>query len=285
MTLDLDRLRDLRVEDDSVLYRRQEARLYALSVGFGSNSMDERELDFVTDLPSFKSVPSMATIFANVIMDLTRYCGLERPELALHGEQRLEIFKPLPDQAELSISGTIPAVYDRGAAKGAEIHMVAEARLNTEDKPVYRATYVTIARGDGGFGGPPPNRANSIRRTPSSQADKVWEFPIPNNQALIYALNGDPNPIHVEPKAARDAGFDQPLLHGLATYGMACRAVLAEYCDYDPTRMKSLDVRFSAPVFPGDTLTIQMWRLGEGVAFQATVRDAIVLKNGFSRVL
>lgn len=266
-------------------YSRRDARLYALSVGFGTDPLDERELDFVTDRPGFKSVPTMATIFADVILELSLACDLERPELAVHGVQKLECFAPLPDSAELEIGGAITEIYDRGADRGAELHMVAEARLRAANEPLFRATYVTIARGDGGFGGPAPVH-NTANRNPTTDPDTLREFDLPRNQALLYSLNGDPNPIHTQPAMARRAGFDAPILHGLCTYGMACRAVLATYCDYDPTSMKSFDARFSAPVFPGETLVFELWSVDDGVSFRATSRErgVVVLKDGFSRI-
>lgn len=286
MTIDVDSLTGGRIVASRRAYTRRDARLYALSIGFGTDPLNELELDFVSDRPTFKSVPTMASIFADVVFELTDVCQLQHPELALHGEQRLEIYSPLPDVAELDIQGSIAAIYDRGPRRGAEIHMVAEARLQGEAAPLYRATYVTIARGDGGFGGDKPDRSGRDQRVPASAPETVWKFPIGRNQALLYSLNGDANPIHTQPRIAKQAGFDAPILHGLGTYGMACRAVLMSFCAGDPEPMKSFDVRFSAPVFPGETLAVEMWRSVDGVAFQGRVleRDVVVLKKGFSRI-
>ena len=286
MKIDVDKLMSSGAATSQHSYTRRDARLYALSIGFGVDPMNEQELDFVSERPTFKSVPTMASIFADVILELTNVCQLQHPELALHGEQKLEIFSPLPDAAELNVQGSIAAVYDRGPKRGAEIHMLAEARLQGEAYPLYRATYVTIARGDGGFGGDEPDRNARASRIPDSAPESTWEFHIGQNQALLYSLNGDPNPIHTQPRIARRAGFETPIMHGLGTYGMACRAVLMNYCPTDPSAMKSFDVRFSAPVFPGETLAVDMWQLADGVAFQARVmeRDVVVLKNGFSQI-
>lgn len=285
MPVDIEHLTTLSVDRKVRVYSRREARFYALSVGFGSDALDEQELDYVTDRSGFKCVPSMATIFADVILDLSLACDLERPELAVHGQQRLELFAPLPDAAELEVGGSITAIYDRGADKGAEIHMLAEGRLHGSSEPLYRATYVTVARGDGGFGGPAP-AYDARQQIPDRGPDAVREFDVPRNQALLYSLNGDPNPIHTQPAMARRAGFDVPILHGLCTYGLACRAVLGAYCDYDPIPMESFDARFSAPVFPGETLVFELWSVDDGVAFRAKSRerDVLVLKDGFSRI-
>ncbi len=285
MCLDIDSLSALTVNKQVRAYSRKDARLYALSVGFGSDPLDEQELDFVTDRPGFKCVPTMATVFADVILELSAACELEHPELVVHGVQKLDCFAPLPDAGELEIGGRITEVYDRGAERGAEIHMVAEASLRGTAAPLFQATYVSIARGDGGFGGPAPPR-DAARPVPSSGPDDVRVFDVPRNLALLYSLNGDPNPIHTQPGMARRAGFDTPILHGLCTYGMACRAVLAAFCDYDPAPMKSFGGRFSAPVFPGDTLVFELWSAEDGVAFQArsSGRDVTVLKDGYSRI-
>jgi acyl dehydratase len=286
MTIDVDSLIGSDIVTSRRAYTRRDTQLYALSIGFGADPMNDPELDYVSDRPTFKSVPTMASTFADVILELTDNCQLQHPELALHGEQKLEIFSPLPDMAELDIQGSIAAVYDRGRQRGAEIHMVAEARVQGETAPLYRATYVTIARGDGGFGGDEPDYSAREKRIPTSEPESVWEFPIGRNQALLYSLNGDPNPIHTQPHIAKRAGFTAPILHGLGTYGMACRAVLMTHCAGDPAAMRSFDVRFSAPVIPGETLLVDMWRLADGVAFQARVRerDVVVLKSGFSQI-
>lgn len=284
MSLDVQELTEGFTLNDHWTYTRRDARLYALSVGFGTDPLDEAELSFVCATRSFKTVPTMATSFSDVILALTNACNLKRPELALHGEQRLELFAPLPESARLDIKGYIPAIYDRGE-RGAEIHMVAEGHVEGISEPLYRATYVTIARGDGGFGGEPPDFSRARNRIPDRSPDKVWDYSLAPNQALIYSLNGDPNPIHTQPSDARQAGFDAPIMHGLGTYGMACRAVLMSYLDADPSRMRCFDVRFSAPVFPGETLLVDMWQLDDGISFQGRVqeRDAIVLKNGYCR--
>jgi len=282
MSIDASKLAGLTVGPRRVDYSRQDARLYALSIGMGSDPMFEPELDFVTDRPGFRTVPTMATIFADVIMDLTLACELDRPELALHGQQKLELLKPLPDAASLEFTGSIPALYDRGPDRGAEIHMQAEARLAGETGPLWRATYVTIARGDGGFGGPPPPRLER-RAIPDRAPDVTYACHVAPSQALLYSLNGDPNPIHVQPRIARKAGFERPILHGLCTYGMTCRALLASCVDFDSDRIRQFDARFTAPVTPGDELLFEFWLESSTVLFQVTSRDLgrPVLKDGW----
>ena len=281
--MNVEELKNIRLEQRQVSYTRRDARLYAFSLGFGRDPTNENELDFVVERRGFKTVPTMAAIFADVIMDLTLACKLKRPELALHGEQKLRLFAPLPGAADLEVGGHIPAIFDRGASRGAEIHMVAEAKLAGSDQALYRATYVTIARGDGGFGGEAPPRRTDSQTAPDRGPDHTWESVVRPDQALLYALNGDPNPIHTEPDIAVKAGFDKPILHGLCTYGIACRALLETVCDFHPSRITDFNVRFSAPVFPGETLVVESWNEQGGVRFQARVRERnqLVLKQGF----
>jgi acyl dehydratase len=282
MAIDPQKLLKMKLPPRLRTYTRQDARLYALSTGFGSNPLAEPELDFVTDRKGFKTVPTMASIFADVILDLTLACELQRPELALHGQQLLQLFAPLPDAATLEITGSVSALFDRGEARGAEIHMQAEARIQGSNELLYRTTYVTIARGDGGFGGSKPVLQSERHRVPDRSADHRCEVQTQANQALLYALNGDPNPIHTQPRIASKAGFDAPILHGLCTYGLAFRALMASCCSYEAAKTKRFDVRFSAPVIPGDTLGFEFWRLDEGIAFQASSQQngKLVLKEG-----
>ena len=286
MALNRKKLLGITAGPSRVNYTRRDSRLYALSVGFGSDPLFEPELDFVTDRTSFKIVPSMASIFATVIIDLTEACELDHPELELHGEQKLEILQPLPDHAELEVTGSIPAIFDRGEKRGAEIHMQAEARIAGQGEPLYRATYVTIARGDGGFDGPPPEHRPVKRDIPDRAPDHVFRYPCRPDQALLYALNGDPNPIHTQPRIAATAGFRAPILHGLCTYGIACRALLATCCSFESNRIREFDARFSSPVTPGDLLVFDFWKEDNAILFQASNENdgRFVLKNGWCRL-
>lgn len=283
MAINPEKLLRLTLPPRQRVYTRQEARLYALSTGFGGDPMLEAELDFVSDRKGFKTVPTMASIFADVILDLTLACELMRPELALHGQQKLEMFAPLPDAATLEISGSIPAIFDRGEKRGAEIHMVAEARVQGSGELLYRTTYVTIARGDGGFGGARPELHSERKRVPDRPADHRYAFQTSPNQALVYSLNGDPNPIHTQPRIAAKAGFERPILHGLCTYGLAYHALMASCGSYESTSTRRFDARFSAPVTPGELLNFEFWQLDTGIAFQASspAENRLVLKEGY----
>jgi len=138
-----------------------------------------------------------------------------------------------------------------------------------------------FARGDGGFGGPSKSAA-VLHVIPERKPDIVHVFETRRDQALLYRLNGDRNPLHAQPEFAKRGGFPAPILHGLCSYGVACRAVLASVCDYDPARMKSFDVRFTSPVFPGETIATDIWVDGEVVSFRSRVeaRGITSLNNG-----
>jgi len=142
-------------------------------------------------------------------------------------------------------------------------------------------TATFFARGDGGFGGPSEGQPEP-HPIPARAPDASIDIPTRVDQAVIYRLSGDYNPLHIDPAFAKMAGFPRPILHGMCTYGITCRAVLQTYADYDGARIKSHQARFSAPVFPGETITVDLWRDGDVVSFEARVqaRGVTVIKNG-----
>jgi len=199
----------------------------------------------------------------------------------LHAEQRLQLHRPLPAAADLFVNKRIVDVFDRGPSRGAMILFEADGRLAKDDTAIFSLGMTVVARGDGGFGGvpgsaPPPHRA------PRREPDLSCETGTRVDQALLFRLNGDRNPLHADPRTASEAGFQVPILHGLCTYGIACRAILQTICDYDYTLIEAFDARFSAPVMPGDTIRTDMWQDGNIVSFRcsAVERDVIVMRNG-----
>jgi acyl dehydratase len=180
----------------------------------------------------------------------------------------------------------VTEIIDKGPGKGA---LVFSERLVTDQESgekIATATQTTFCRGDGGFGGAP-------RETPLPHAipvrppDLVCDLPTRPEAALIYRLSGDPNPLHVDPTVAEAAGFPRPILHGLATFGVACHAILKTICGYDPARLTAIAGRFSAPVFPGETIRTEMWNDDGLVSFRARVldRDVIALNNGRAEIV
>jgi acyl dehydratase len=200
--------------------------------------------------------------------------------MVVHGEQKVELHKPLPVFGSFTAEGRTTGAFDKGKDKGA---VIVNETIWTDDKGEKVATLTgsTFARGDGGFGGPSEG-APEPHQVPTRAPDLSLDFATRPDQALIYRLNGDRNPLHSDPDVARQAGFPRPILHGLCTYGITCRAVLVGITGYEADQILSHQVRFSAPVFPGDVITVDMWKDGKAISFEARVkeRNVTVIKNG-----
>jgi len=191
------------------------------------------------------------------------------------------VHRPLSPKDELTTESRLVEVVDKGKDKGALLFNETVWR-DSKGAPVVTLGGTTFARGDGGFGGPAEGGPKP-HTAPDRAPDKTVSLVTRPEQALIYRLNGDRNPLHSDPDMARKAGFQRPILHGLCTYGVTCRAVLQAYCDFDPTRLKAHDVRFSSPVYPGETVVVRMWKDGETVSFEAGVAErpgVTVIKGG-----
>jgi len=255
--------------------------LYALGIGMGQDPMNLDELPFVYE-SGLKGVPTMATCMAWGGGPSVGDMGINYM-LVVHGEESVEIHKPLPTEATIATDGKVLGVFDKGEGKGAVI--VIETTMSDAKNGDKLATLTSsiFARGDGGFGGPSEG-APTPHKVPDRTPDASLDFATKEDQALIYRLSGDRNPLHADPAIAKMAGFPRPILHGLCTYGITCRAVMAAFADMDPARIKSHAIRFSSPVFPGETITVDLWRDGDVVSFEARVkeRDVVVAKNGKS---
>ncbi|HEX3919730.1 MAG TPA: MaoC/PaaZ C-terminal domain-containing protein [Caulobacteraceae bacterium] len=260
--------------------------LYALGVGVGQEApTDPDELQFVYE-EGLRALPTMAAVLA--------YPGFwaQEPKYRLtwqqilHGEQSIEIHRPLPVAGRLVGTTTIDAVYDKGPGKGALL--LASRRIFAEGvgEPLATVRQTSFLRGDGGFGGD-SDGAPKPHATPDRPPDRVLEVRTRIDQALLYRLSGDYNPLHVDPKVAAAGGFQVPILHGLATYGIVGRALLRLDGPSRPETVRRLDVRFSSPVYPGDRLELDVWREGaHRLAFRARVpeRGLTVLQNGLMEV-
>jgi acyl dehydratase len=201
--------------------------------------------------------------------------------MVVHGEQRLTMHKPLPSAATIISDERVTGVVDKGPGKGALIFTEKVIRLKDTNELLCTTGGTIFARGDGGIGGPSTGGPEP-HAIPSRAADVTCETDTRPDQALLYRLSGDRNPLHSDPNIAKMAGFPRPILHGLCSYGTACRAVLQTICKYDHTMIAGFDVRFSAPVFPGETIVTEMWKDGKIVSFRSKVkeRDVVVLNNG-----
>jgi acyl dehydratase len=197
--------------------------------------------------------------------------------MLVHGEQGIELMGAIPAAGELESTGRVSAIWDKG--KGAVIEMVSESKLVATGEPLLRTRSSVFIRGEGGFGG---ERGPSVDfQAPTRAPDHEVTYTTREDQALTYRLSGDRNPLHSDPAFAKMAGFDTPILHGLCTYGFTGRALLHTLCEGDSARFKSMDGRFSKPVYPGDSLTVAMWVDGQECTFQTRNQDGdIVLDQG-----
>jgi len=280
--MNLDALREHEFETTVTPYTDRDVMLYALSLGVCDDPLDENELPFVYE-KNLRALPSMTAVLAHP----GAWIANEKFDVnfvrLLHGEQRAEYVKPLPPAGELRGDYRVRAVVDKGADKGALVYFDKILSENLSGDRLCTVSSTLFLRGDGGCGGfgeAPEGLANVPEREP----DFVDELPTSNRAALLYRLNGDRNPIHADPDIARKAGFDVPILHGLCAYGICGFAVLRKAFDYDTARMKSLDLRFSSPVLPGETLRVEGWKTDGGVAFQARVKErhALAITGGFA---
>ncbi len=279
MALDYDHLMATSVVDLRFSYRDTETILYALSIGIGRDPLDRVELPFVSEFDGPPStLPAMATVLVPDMFppDL----GWDFSQVR-HVEQRMQLYRPLPPAADLLINKRIAAVYDRGPKLGAIVMFEAEGRLATDNTALFTIGNTIVARGDGGFGGP-NGKGPKPHRAPRREPDLSCDIGTRRDQALLYRLTGDRNPLHANPTLANSVGFEVPILHGLCTYGVACHAILKTICDYDSTLITGMDARFSAPVLPGDTITTDMWQDGNIVSFQCSVKERglLVVRNG-----
>ena len=263
-------------EGQAFSWNAKDAIIYALGVGMAADPMDENELAFVYE-KDLKPVPTMAGVVAwGAGAGPTGVNYL----LVVDGERKIVFHKPMTVQGSVTAKSRILGAWDKGAGKGAVI--VSETTLSNEaGEPVLTITGSTFARGDGGFGGPSEGQPEA-HAVPQRAPDMSVDIPTSPDQALIYRLSGDRNPLHCDPAVAKAAGFPRPILHGMCTYGVTCRAVLQTYAGYDPSKFKSHQARFSSPVFPGETITVDLWKDGEVISFEARIKDrgVTVIKNG-----
>ncbi len=278
MALDYDKLMSLKRSGDRFSYTDRETMLYAIGIGMSRDPYDESELAYTFERTKLKTVASMATVLQRV--PLLKDCGYDYTKV-VHGEQRLMLERPLEPEGDISVDSRVVSAFDKGPGKGAIINTELVARDAASGEKLYTLVSTTFARGDGGFGGP-AGSGPEPHRLPDRKPDLTAAAETRLDQALLYRLNGDRNPLHADPELAKRVGFPVPILHGLCTYGTACRTVLREVCKYDHTRIRGFDVRFSSPVYPGETILTDMWVDGAVVSFRCRLkeRDVTVINNG-----
>jgi acyl dehydratase len=254
--IDPERALQAEIRDCVLSWTTEDVILYQLAVGAGAAPTVPGELEYVLEdrlkvLASFAVIPGVTLRFAA----LQELPGVDiDPAMILHGEQDLEIFGPLPPAAEITHSSRVTNVFDKG--KGAIIEL--ETTGAAADKPLFRHRTSAFVRGEGGFGGPAGPRAGNA--APDRAPDIEVESATLPQQALLYRLTGDRNPLHADPEFAKLGGFDQPILHGMCSYGIVCKAVVDEALDGDVGAVARYQARFAGVVFPGETIVTRMWR-------------------------
>ncbi|HVM52574.1 MAG TPA: MaoC/PaaZ C-terminal domain-containing protein [Acidimicrobiales bacterium] len=242
----------------------KDALLYAVGVGAGTS-----ELPFTTENSkgiTQQVLPTFAVIAGAGAPAMAAAGDIDFTQL-VHGEQAFELAGPIPVEGTVSTTSRITGIYDKG--KGAVIATESTSVDAKTAEPRFTTRSSVYIRGAGGFGGDrgPSGGGNE---PPDRTPDVEISYQTLPDQALVYRLSGDRNPLHSDPEFAKLAGFDRPILHGLCTYGFTGRALLHGLCDGDPARFRSMAGRFSSPVFPGDELTVSMWRVGDGEAVFTT---------------
>ncbi len=280
MATTYDALRALRIPDSQQAYTEKDAILYALSLGMGSNPVDAAELLFVYE-KNLRVLPTMGVVLAHPGFwprDLNS--GLDWVKI-VHGGQDLVVHRPLPPSADVIGRSRIADIVDKGPGKGALIYYERQIIDRVSGDLLCTSVQTMFCRGDGGIGGPSKS-APAPHPIPQRAPDLAFDQTTLPQAALLYRLNGDVNPLHADPEVARKAGFDRPILQGLATFGVAARAILAGICGGDPTLLTHLSVRFTAPVYPGETLRTEIWRDGAVVSFIVRVpeRKIVAIDNG-----
>ncbi|SRR5690606_11838577 len=270
-----------RTEPATSAWTSADSLLYAVGVGAGQDPLDRTELPFVTENSidvAQRALPTMPVVLADVTPAFAGI-GTFNPAMLVHGEQKVVCHREIPAAGEVRSTSEVTAVWDKG--KGAVVEVTTTAVSTEDDQPLFDLVMSVFIRGEGGFGG---ERGPSGPRNeaPDRAPDHSITYTTRPEQALVYRLSGDRNPLHSDPSFAALAGFDRPILHGLCTYGFTGRALLHSLCGSDPAKFRSIEGRFSSPVFPGEELTVDIWVTGDGQAVYRTRAegDRVVIDSG-----
>lgn len=279
MAIDYDRLMNFPIPEIRQDYGLPELARYGLSVGLGQDAMDMRQLAYLGALADDqRAMPSIVTVLGHPGFWLgDPATGVDALRL-VHGEQGLTIHQPIPVEGSILARTRVTGLIDKGPGRGALLYTEKDITDARTGQHLATCRCTTFLRGDGGFGGP-QGPVKAPHQLPDRLPDHVFDCQTRPEQALHYRWNGDNNPLHLDPRVAQQAGFDRPILHGLCSFGVAAHALLAVLCDYDAGRFGAMDGRFTAHVFPGETLRTEIWSDG---SFQTRVleRDKIAIGNG-----
>lgn len=278
MPIDPHHLMGLRARGERIGYTPRDAMLYALGIGFGRDPARPAELPFVFEGAGLRVAPTFASAIAR--SPFLSGCGWDDSRV-VPASECLTLFRSLPQAGTLLLDSEVTAVHDLGKEEGALVMVQSTARNSADEQPLFTVQRGIFARGDGGSGvtlGALP----VLHPIPGRPADLRCELAIHAEQALLYRLSGDLNPIHADPNVARRAGLPGPVLQNLCTFGVACRGVLETICDFDPTLIAGFEARYTGGVYPGDRLLLELWQDANVLSFRASVpaRARTVLDNG-----
>lgn len=271
-------------------YTVKDSMLYALALGYGSDPISERELSFVFE-KNLQTVPSLATTLCSPGFWISDpRTGIDATR-AVHGEHAMRMHALLPAAGRLRGETRVTDIIDKGKDKGALLIFERDLFDDASGQLIASIEQRTLCRGDGGFALLGTSKNSNVVHaqaawSPTTAASEVVDIRSLPQSALIYRLCADMNPLHADPQVAQAAGFERPILHGLCTYGIAARAILAACCNHQAALLRSLSVRFAAPVFPGETLRTEIWRDAVNLRFRCSVveRGVTVISNGMATI-
>lgn len=281
---------DKKIVGDTQTYTHRDTCLYALGCGLGADPTDTDQLRFVYEqAPGFAALPTYPVVLGDGGFWLSDpVYGVDWSQV-LHGEQGITLHTQIPVAATVRSTSTVTDIIDKGAEKGAFIYTSKDIHCVNSDTLLATLTSTIVARGNGGFGGPQSRRDRVAppkamqEAIPETSPDITVDIRSQASAGLLYRLSGDLNPLHASPEAAKSAGFSKPILHGLCTLGYTGHVLLKHCCQYNTDAIRSLSVRFTAPVYPGDTLRVNIWQASAYVfRFQtrSVERDCIVIDQG-----
>jgi acyl dehydratase len=282
MPIDYATLKSWPFADVEHSYTARDTMLYALGLGCGSDPTDPDDLRFVFE-ENLLALPTMAVVLGGPGFWIrNEKTGADWRKI-LHGEQGLTLHRPLPAAGTVIGRTRIKDIIDKGRERGALMFTERTLTDKATGAPIATLSSTTVMRGDGGFGGP-SGPTPEPHRLPARAPDAALDIATLPQAALIYRLSGDMNPLHADPKVAAAAGFARPIMHGLCSFGIAGRALVKLACGNDPGRLAHMQVRFTAPAYPGETIRTEIWRDGAEISFRARAveRDAVILSNGLA---
>jgi len=282
MPIDPSRALGAELGEGTTSYTKDDVILYHLGVGAGDPATDPNELEYCFEknlkvLPSFGVIPTFGSMGG-----LGSVPGLEfNFAMLLHGEQDLEVHAPIPPEARITNKAKIAEIWDKG--KAALVVLQVDTR-DEAGKPLFTNRFSLFLRGEGGFGGESGPKAGNA--APDRAPDGVIERKSLPQQALIYRLSGDKNPLHADPEFAKMAGFDTPITHGLCSYGIVCKAIVDEVLGGDVAKVARYSARFAGVAFPGETYVVSYWKEGDSILFEAKSkeRDAKIITNAAIKI-